>query len=176
MVKSITCVQDEIDRFSAGLKKDPDYMKCRVDDESRRTLNDFGAWVAQRVVQAQQTLFEASKMTVMQYTSGWGCSLKERKRKHTSAVSKPVVLKDHLKMLLASLQEGAYLRGQVKPSATNVAEGKSPGADDPFGSEMKSPKVDDLFGPEIQYPGADDPVFDDAEVDKLFVNTSGTDN
>lgn len=32
-------------------------------------LSDFGAWVAERVVEAQLTSFEASKTKIKQYTS-----------------------------------------------------------------------------------------------------------
>lgn len=75
-------------------------------------LNDLGALMTERVVEAQQTNFEAFKVIMNQYTFGWDTHLKELKRELVFAVSGPVVLAEHLKEFLARLGNGINLGGQ----------------------------------------------------------------
>lgn len=49
-------------------------------------LNDLGEWMAERVV-AQQSHFEASKVTITQSTFGWDSRLIELKRELATAVN-----------------------------------------------------------------------------------------
>lgn len=62
--------QDTINRFSAGLKDDREYLERRADKESCKMLSYFGAWMAGRVIEAHQSHFETSKVTIKQHTSG----------------------------------------------------------------------------------------------------------
>lgn len=89
-------------------------MKSRPDAEDRKMLSDLSAWMAERVFAAQQIHFETSNTTIKQYTSAWNSKLKELKQKLASILSGPVVLMDHRKELLASLEEGAFSQGQVE--------------------------------------------------------------
>lgn len=81
--KSITFLQDEIDIFSAGLNVDQEYIELREDEEVCM-LRDLGAWIAKRVVEAQQTHFEAFKTKIKQHKPGWDSRLKKLKQKLAS--------------------------------------------------------------------------------------------
>lgn len=131
-------------------------------------LSDLDAWMAEWVFEAQQTFFKAFEMTIMQYKFGWNSRLKKLKRELTSVLSGPVLLSDHLKELSASLEQGASSRAQVEAGSTDVAEVRSPGADDLTGPEVKFPGPDVPVGPDMQFPGADDPAASNTEIDKLY--------
>lgn len=75
MNDSIARVQGAIDRFSAGLQDDRGYVERRADDGGHQMLSPLGTWMAERVVEAQQKNFKASKLTINHYTSGWGSQL-----------------------------------------------------------------------------------------------------
>lgn len=107
-------------------------------------LSQLEAWMFERVDEIQQTHFEASKVTIDQYTSGWNSSLKKLKRESASTVSRPVVLTDDLKELFASLDGSVNIRGQAETGPTDRAEMRSPGAADPGADD-----------PETDNPGAD---------------------
>lgn len=46
-------------------------MERWADGEGRKILNDLGAWMAERVVEQQQTHFKASNVTIRHYKLGW---------------------------------------------------------------------------------------------------------
>lgn len=68
--------------------------------------------MTERVVESQETHFDASKTTINQYASSWNCRLMELMRELAFVVSGPVVLTHHPKDLLASLEERAKWGGQ----------------------------------------------------------------
>lgn len=78
--------------------------------------------MAKRAVQEQKTHFEASKVTIKQYTPGWDSRLKKLRRNHTSTVSGPVVLTDLVMEFLASLGDGVNVRGQNKTGSSDEAK------------------------------------------------------
>lgn len=80
MCESTTRVQGAIDCFSVELKKDREFMKLPVllrqdNEDGREILSDLGTWMAEQVVEAQQTNLEASKVILNQYTTGWDSRL-----------------------------------------------------------------------------------------------------
>lgn len=80
MGESIACVQDQIDRFTAELNENNKYMERRDDKKDCRMLNDLGAWMAERAIQAHQTHSEVPKEQIKQYTSGYDSSLTKVKQ------------------------------------------------------------------------------------------------
>lgn len=44
-------------------------MESRTDEKGCKMLSDLGAWIVERIVEAQQTHFEAFKVIINQYTS-----------------------------------------------------------------------------------------------------------
>lgn len=92
--------------------------------------NGLAAWMAELVIEAQQTHFEASKVKIKQYTHRRDSRLKKLKREIVSTVTESFVLTDHLKELLASLGYGANMGGHVETEITDEAEVKFLGADD----------------------------------------------
>lgn len=102
--ESITRIQHEIDCFSAGLMEDQEYMESPVDEEGHELLSNLGPWMAERVVEEQQTHFKASEKIIKQYISGWDSRLMKHKWEVLSVVNGPFVLTKHLKAFLASLK------------------------------------------------------------------------
>lgn len=86
--------------------------------------------MAERFVDVQHSHSETSKATIKQYKSGLDRRLKELQTEFASVVSGFVVLTDHLKELLARLEEGANSGGQVETGPTDEAEMKSAEVDD----------------------------------------------
>lgn len=96
-----------IDSFNAKLMQDQKYMKHQSEEEGGKRLTDLCDPVAERVVEAQRTHFEAFEMTIKQYTSRLERMLNGFKRELVSAVNGPVVLTDGLKELFAGLEKMA---------------------------------------------------------------------
>lgn len=51
-------------------------MEYRVDQEGRKVLHGFGAWMTEGVFEAQQTHFVAFNVTINEYMPGWNSQLK----------------------------------------------------------------------------------------------------
>lgn len=51
-------------------------MEIRADEKVHKILNDLAARIVDRVVEAQQTHYQASKVTNSKYTSVWNGRLK----------------------------------------------------------------------------------------------------
>lgn len=68
---SITPVQDEFIRFSAGLKEVCEYVKRRAKEEGQKILNQLGTRMAERIVEAQLKQFDKMMVIINQYIFGW---------------------------------------------------------------------------------------------------------
>lgn len=103
MSACITRKLGAINRFSASLQEDREYVVLCADGEGRKMLNQLETWMADRVVGAPQTHFEVSKITIDQYMSGWDSLLFKLNWDLVSAVSGPANLEGILEKLIACL-------------------------------------------------------------------------
>lgn len=95
--------------------------------------------MAERLVEAQQIHFEATKATISQYTFGWDIRLEEIMCDLASTVSDRAVLTNNLEELLASLGGGTNLKGQAETGPTDGAKMRSLGAEN---SAVDDPEID----------------------------------
>lgn len=125
--------------------------------------------MAERLLKHSRPIFKGFKMIINQYKSGWDSLLKDQKRELSSAVSEPVVLTGHLKVLSSSLGYETSLGGQAEIESTDAADIKSPRADDPASLEVTSPGADDtaVEDPEIKKPDAAAPGAHNKHILKL---------
>lgn len=127
LIDSSTRLQGAINYFSGGLVEDREYMKhCSV-KEGSKMLDQLVTWMAEWVVKAQKTHFEASMVTINHNTSNWDSRFKGLKRMAAPAISGPIVLTDNQEDLFASLDIGADSGDQAGSSSTDGAAMKSPG-------------------------------------------------
>lgn len=128
------------------------YQKCRW------MPKNLGSWMGKRVVEAQQTHFEASMLISKQYMFGWDSRLTELKRELTSAVSK-LALIEQLKKMLKNLRKRASPGPHVETGLTNEFKMKFPEEGDSSGSEIRYPEVGEpaVEAPQIDKPNGDFP-------------------
>lgn len=61
---TITRVQGAINFFNAGLKENLEHREPSCDEEGRNKLNQLSIWMAERVIEARETQFKVSKLTI----------------------------------------------------------------------------------------------------------------
>lgn len=127
--ESIVRIQGKLNRFSAGLKENLEYMKLYEDKNVRKILNQLWPWTAERFVEAQHKNFYWSKFTINHNMSGGVDRLNQVKQKLVAAVSRLVVPVDNLEKFLAVLVNEAC-QGVQKSELIDGAEISFRGATD----------------------------------------------